>query len=614
MKYINLSQIQQQVANFQFGSLLIKASAGSGKTRVLTERIKKLIPLTKRRILAITFTNKACEEIKERLSDIEDVNDHLFVSTFHGFCEYVLRNHGAAIGYNEMPQIFSDSSDRLKLVELAILENPILKKNFDSRDTKGKTSFKHKALDIISEIKRGIILEDELKEIADDEIILLYNKYQEILFSQNGIDFDDLLLITYKLFINFPKITSLYQRNFEFICVDEAQDMNKAQYMLLKAFAGNEYKNIMLVGDPKQSIYGFNGGDSQFMNDLFVEDFSPTIFTLTENYRNSKAVLSIANKIMPDSSEIKNAAIEGICIITNCDNVQEECKWILSKVGELISTKYHNEVEGDITYDKMAILARNKYILTPIEEIFKINKIPFYYKTSSNDTVFESDSMNLFYLALQVKINPKDALHYEQLLRLLKIKNASTLKELTNLLTNELTQKLIDAVCRLELDGSNFVGLISKLLQNIKANNKIDDNERALLCSDLESLLKHWHNYAKKSDNYSLSSFRNAIALGQTNHSQQENGIALSTVHTMKGQEYDIVFLMGMDDTTFPDYRAIEKGNNSIEMQQEENNLYVAITRAKRFLYITYPTSRVMPWGDTKRRVISRFLKDVCTQ
>lgn len=611
MKHINLSPIQQEVADYKYGSLLVKASAGSGKTRVLTERIKNLISLTKRRILAITFTNKACEEIKERLSDIEDINNHLLVSTFHGFCEYVLRNHGTAIGYDEMPQIFSESSDRLKLVELAILETPILKKLFDDKEPKGKTSFKHEALDIISEIKRGVILDDELKDIVDDEIFLLYNKYQEILFSQNGIDFDDLLLITYRLFINFPKITSLYQRNFEFVCVDEAQDMNKAQYMLLKAFAGNEHKNIMLVGDPKQSIYGFNGGDSQFMNDLFVEDFSPQIFTLNENFRNSEAVLEIANKIMPDSSELKNAAKKGICDIIECKDVKSEQDWILGKIQDLISLGHHEEIEGDIVYDKIAILARNKYILAPIEESFKENKIPFYYKTSNNDTVFESNSMNLFYLALQVKINPRDTLHYEQLLRLLKIKNLRTLEELVHSVTDELKKQLINTVFKLELDGSNFVNLISKLDKGIKAYSDIDDNEKALLCSDLGSLLRHWYNYAKKSENYSLSSFRNAIALGQTSQNQQEDGIALSTVHTMKGQEYDIVFLIGLDDATFPDYRAIEKGNNSIEMQQEKNNLYVAITRAKRFLYITYPTSRIMPWGDTKKRIISRFLRDI---
>jgi DNA helicase-2/ATP-dependent DNA helicase PcrA len=607
---INLSPTQESVASHTTGALLVEASAGSGKTRVLTERIKRLTLLTKRKILGITFTNKASEEIKERLQADIDISEHLFVGTFHGFCEYVIRNHGSSMGYEEMPQIFSNTEDRLKLIETAILLTPSVKLIYEGySEQKQRDKLKYDALEIISRIKREVILEEDLEDkVENRETILLYKKYQEIMASHNAIDFDDLLLITYQLFIYNPKIASLYRRNFEYICVDEAQDMNRAQYMLLKALTGDENKNVMLVGDPQQSIYGFNGSNSNFMTKYFVEDYSPKVIYLKENYRNSKAVLELANRVMPNSTDLKNVVTQGICEIREFKIDSEESEWIFSKIEELVSLKHNNEIEGEINYDKIAILARNKYILVPAEKILTDKNIPYYYKTSAEGLVFESQAVNILNLALQIKINPKDGLHRYQLFRMLGKKNLDTLSDIANSLPSDLNKDIIQVVLDVDLNGSDFkrkISLLKGKFENQENYRDIDENERVMMCNDLKELLNHWHIYSMKTENISLSAFRNAMALGQTNKNIEKHGIALSTVHTMKGQENDIVFLMGMNEGTFPDYRA----KTRIEMEQEKNNFYVAITRAKRFLYITYPLQRMTPWGNPKSHQISSFLK-----
>lgn len=608
---INLSEKQMQIASHKDGALLVLASAGSGKTRVLTERIKQLVSITKRKILAITFTNEASEEIKDRLQDSIDVNECLFVGTFHAFCIHVLENHGSALGYDEVPQIFSNSDDRLKIIEAAILNTPSVKVDYESSDTKKRNLIKSNILEGIAKIKREVILDSELENYHfDSTTILLYRTYQKLMASLNAIDFDDLLLITYELFINNPKIAALYRRNFEYICVDEAQDMNKAQYMVLRALTGTEHKNIMLVGDPKQAIYGFNGSDSRYMTERFKEDYNPKEITLNENYRSSRKVLELANEIVPDPSSLDNIVIEGICEINEFASVEDETDWVISTIQELLSIQELPDIEGDINVDKIAILARNKYVLLPIENKLRELKYDVYYKSSSSEVIFDSDIMKFFNLGLQVRINHKDRLHLTQLQSKVKLKGYKTLEDLKNAkFPAEEYHDIILLLLDLENDGSNFKNKIKQLID--KANSKanyvdMNENERALMCNDLQELSKHWRRYISNTSSISIASFRNAMALGQTRQGQDNHGIALSTVHTMKGQENDIVFLIGMDNETFPDYRAIAKGG--VEMEQEKNNLYVAVTRARRYLYVTYPISRLMPWGDSKKRIKSTLL------
>lgn len=610
---IQLSPKQKDIAEFTYGALRVIAGAGSGKTRVLTERIKRLSRITKRKTLAITFTNKASEEIKDRLNEDIDINEKLFVGTFHSFCISVIESHGSLIGFNEVPQIFSNTDDRLKVLEAAIINTPSVKCIYETKNAKEQGKLKYDVLDYFSKIKRDVILEEDFQSKGiDEKTILLYRTFTELMFSMNAIDFDDLLLLVYKLFISNPKIASLYRRNYEFICIDEAQDMNKAQYMLLRALTGDENKNVMLVGDPNQSIYGFNGSSSKYMQDYFGRDYNPVEVVLSENYRSSKKILELANKIIPNSASLENIVVEGVCEIQPCESTESEAVWVISKIQELIAQETIANIENPVTEKSISILARNKFVFGDIETKLKVEKIDYYFKNTGGEAVFDSELMQVLLLALQIKINPLDRLHLSQLQRFVKVSRKSSLDEIIESEIADCHKKIMKSIVDLNIDGSNFKKTISGLeseFQNLdNYKDALNENERAYFIYDCKSLLKHWHRYEVNASTKTLSSFRNAMSLGQTAETSMQKGIALSTVHTMKGQENDIVFLIGMDNETFPDYRAIQKGG--LEMEQEKNNLYVAITRAKRYLYITYPTKRKMPWGDEKKRVISMLLKD----
>lgn len=608
MSEIKLSPKQQEIVSFEKGAILVKASAGSGKTRVLTERIKRLLNKTKRKMLAITFTNKAGEEMKERLGNLADIDNRLFIGTFHGFCQQVLENHGQLIGFTDIPHIFEDESDRLELIEQAIEKTPSYYCEYVKQNSKQQRDFRYRALGFISEVKRKLLSEDELLNECDDEdLVLLYKTYQDILNSQNAIDFDDLILLAYNLFMQNSKIASLYRRTYEYICVDEAQDLNYAQYRLLCSITGDENRNVMMVGDPNQSIFAFNGSSSEYMTKMFIEDFQPEIIELKENYRSSKSVLKAAERIIPNSCDIVNTVIEGVIEVHKMDNEESEATWIVDKIDELLKLGQHEDIEGDITHEKIAILGRNKYVFKHLTNIFDKKGVPYYYKITPGAIKFESELMKAFDIALRVKLNPQDTLHWHRLLDLFNNKKCKNLQELLNSIDSQEHKDALQTVINLNDDGSNFKLLLNRLSKKIEENNIEDDNDKKMILNDIKELLDHWHMYDKRIDKRSLLQFKNSMALGKTHPLAQEKGVTLSTVHTMKGQEYDIVFLMGMDDETFPDYRAIKSGGT--EMVQEKNNVYVAFTRSKRFLYVTWPAKRLMPWGDYKHRNMSRFLR-----
>ena len=604
---IELSEKQKEIVFAENGPIYVKASAGSGKTRVLTERVRYLLGKSNKKVLALTFTNKAGEEVKERLSDIPEIDKRVFVGTFHGFCQSMLENHGNLIGRAKMPHIFEDEADRLELVEQAIKQTPSYAGKYKTKDKRVQKNFRYRVLNFISKVKRELIADSELQQHTDDEnIVLLYQNYQDILRNQNAIDFDDLLLLAHSLLVNYPKTAALYRRSFFAICIDEAQDLNNAQYQLLLALANGEFTNIMMVGDPNQSIFHFNGSSPDYMDKQFVRDFNPAPFELNENYRSSTAVLSAAKKIIPEAEDIAGTVKEGIFEIHCLEDEDTEAQWVVDKIKELIALKHHSDIEGDIVYENIAVLARNKYVFSKLETQLNESELLFYYKMTPGAIRFESDLMKIFDLALRVRMNPQDSLHKERLLNRLKIENEEimSLDAIIPQLTDELNEKLIKLVTELHDDGSN----IQRAFESFRDNLIIEDeNEKNMIFNDINELLKHWYNYAKRTDNKSLHQFKNSMALGQTNPLTQHSGITLSTVHTMKGQEFDIVFVIGMDDETFPDYRAVRNGG--IEMTQEKNNLYVAFTRAKRFLYITWPQKRMMPWGNYRTRQISQFLK-----
>lgn len=608
-KKIELSGKQYSVVYAENGPLYVKASAGSGKTRVLTERLRHLLSETNKKVLALTFTNKAGAEIKQRLNEIDDIESRSFIGTFHGFCQSILESHGNLLGFSGMPHIFEDNADRMELIEQAIEEIPTYALKYVEKNGKEKRDFKLKALSFISEVKRDLVDDEEFKNYTDNQnLILLYKSYQDILRSQNALDFDDILLYAFKLLTEFPKISSMYRRSFYAICVDEAQDLNNAQYQILKVLADDGFDNIMLVGDPNQSIFHFNGSSAKYMSELFIDDYQPFIVELNENFRSSKKVLEAAQKIVPDADHVKNIVKEGVFDLKCFNNELKEASWVSHKIQELIHLKTHDDIEGSITAERIAVLARNKYLFKPLERKLGELGLDFYYKMSPGAIKLESSAMKVFDMALRVRLNPKDKLHRIKLNHALGTKNRflDIAEGFSSLTDRSDFKSAIELAYNLSDDGKN----LKKLVRTTKENVELEDqDEKAMLFNDLDELEKHWINYAKSSNSTSLLQFKNSMALGQTHPLSQHSGITLSTVHTMKGQEFDIVFVIGADDETFPDYRAVRAGG--VEIEQEKNNMYVAFTRSKRWLYVSWPSNRTMPWGDVRSRNISRFLRAI---
>ena len=599
MTNVLLSAKQQEIVNFLEGALLVKASAGSGKTRVLTERVIRLAEGTRRNILAITFTNKACEEIKKRIKGRNpDLLKKVDVFTFHGFCNSVLERHGSYIGFAKLPEIISGQEEQYALMEEAVKETPTLNNSYQQLDDAGKRRMIYDAIELVSTIKRDLISDEELYG-SDQDGVIQYFAYRSLMQSMNAIDFDDMLLLVYKLFTTNVRIADLYRRNYEYMCIDEAQDLNKAQYRLLRSLASNGYRNVMMVGDAKQSIYAFNGSSMEYMLKYFVEDYNPMIFELSENYRSAREILEYANKIIPGASIVENAHIRGMCKVFPVQTDNEEVDTIVDLIRRILKKKQIEFVEHEVTEDDITVLARNKYLLEPLEKKLEEFSIPYYYKNTSKVYKPLSTHGQYFETLLALRINPQDFMRVEQAK---SIENHKVDKELCCAIKS--------GIELLRDDGSNFRSVLNAIENEIRriASNSIEDDELIMAYKDFEFIDTQWVAYAKTNSNRSILSFRNAMTLGTTNVDVEQHGISLSTVHTMKGQENNIVFLMGMDDKTFPDYRAVQQGGNA--MEQERNNLYVAITRAKRYLFITYPLQRTMPWGGVYKRNRSRLLPE----
>ena len=597
MTEIILSDKQQKIVDFRDGALLVKASAGSGKTRVLTERVKKLAEGTRRKILAITFTNKACEEIKYRIKENNaDLLKKVDVFTFHGFCNSVLEKHGSYIGYAKLPEIISSQEEIFALMEEAVKATPTIFAKYQQLDEKGRKKMIYDAIELVAKVKRNFIPDEELYGSNQDGVIL-YFAYRSLMQSMNAIDFDDMLLLVYNLFTTNVRIADLYRRNYDYICIDEAQDLNNAQYRLLRSLANEGYNNVMMVGDAKQSIYAFNGSSKEYMLKYFVDDYNPVIFELAENYRSAREILAYANKIIPGANDEMTAQIQGMCKEYQTQTEGDEINMIVSLIQKILKQKKLKYIEWDISEDDITVLARNKYVLEPLEKKLEELSIPFYYKNTSKVYKPLSTHGQYFETLLSLRINPQDVMHEGQ---------AKSIEKLG--VNEELCEFIRKAVEGLRDDGSNFRTVLQGVKDKIKqiASNKAENDELIMAYKDFEFTDSQWVAYAKTNVNRSIQSFRNAMTLGTTNVDVEHHGISLSTVHTMKGQENNIVILMGMDDNTFPDYRAVQQGGNA--MDQERNNLYVAITRAKRYLFITYPLQRTMPWGGVYNRSRSRLL------
>lgn len=612
MMRVNLSEKQRQIVEFTDGALLVEAGPGSGKTRVLIERIKHLINNSKRgKVLALTFSNMAADEMKTRLSEdnsFEENVDRVTVGTIHSFCLDLVQSRGNLIGLNSDIVLFENEDDRKTVLKDAFIDNPEL--NAFISNYSDKQRILQRSLQLISERKKTFILPENCTD--NDPFPLIYSEYNRKLIEQNAMDFDDILFFAYRILVENPRVVQMYNSLYKYICVDESQDLNFAQYQVIKALCGTSFKNLMLVGDANQSIYGFNGSSSVYMSKKFVEDFKPTRFILNENYRSAKRIVEFANQLEHYDS-VTNYVYDGELCAYCFDDEDSEAKYIVDKIEQLIRDG-HPDVEGKITENSIAVIARNRYVFNKLEHELANRNLSFYFKKTISGIENESDLMKVFDLSIRILINSRDYIHLNQLMKLTGYaeRGASSYSDGLSIIKNALKSTeyniIIPALEKLNkenLNVNNSLGAIQDLLPSFS------DDERYLISMDIDQWRKHWTKYCMivPKENRSLTSFRNLISLGKTAATEAHTGISLLTAHMSKGLQYDVVFVMGLCEGVFPDYRAINEGEK--QLAQERNNMYVAVTRAKRLCYMTFPKKKMMPWGDIKYQTPSRYIKDI---
>lgn len=627
---MNLSQAQRQIVEAPIdGAIQVLASAGSGKTRVLTERIRYILEATKKEgIIALTFTNKAAEEMNIRLAHCEQIQDRAWIATTHSVAQRILEKYGHTIGLPTDLHIYDRDRDRMEVFLQSLRDDGIEVDKYldisDSKELKSREKKLQTYMDIFSKIKRELLIESDILAIyPNNNIWKKFQDYQQALLNSGGIDYDDILIYAHKILLSHEWIAKIYRSKYQHICVDEAQDLNKTQYEFIKVLCGDVIKSVLMVGDPNQMIYGFNGSSDRYLNEEFIHDFNPQQFELKENYRSTKAVIGAANKLRPNSQTEIEYALDGYVKIQDYDTEEAEANAVVDEIRKLLDLKSHAEIEGEISLNKMVVIARNRFVFHKLEATLKDKGTPYSLRKGERQLEPSTTFGKVMDCAIRIKLNPKDWVNGKKLCQVLDI--AEPVKWDVDVLSNMAAQvatkgersallaKLLLTIDGLDVENPNIPKFIKELDIALKSsveneqstlNDEIEEEVRLSL-EELNEFSCAWTKFKRKGLGDSLTAFRNALALGQLSDHDIDGGLTLSTVHTMKGLEKDIVFLIGMCEGVFPDYRAkIAK-----ELEEEEKNAFVAVTRARRWLYMSYPKHRMMPWGDIKHQAESRFIR-----
>ncbi len=611
----NLNEMQQKAVTHKDGPLLILAGAGSGKTRVLTTRIAYLIKeenVNPSNILAITFTNKAAREMKERIESLVG-KTNLWASTFHSFGVKLLRENYDKLGYKSN-FVIMDSDDTLTLVKKIIKDLGYDPKRFNPYMIRNKISSNKSEFVSPSEYKKFVHSED------DDIIYKVYKKYDEILFKNNSVDFDDLLILPIKLFKTYPDVLDYYQEKYKYIMVDEYQDTNEAQYQIIKLLAA-KYRNIACVGDNDQSIYAFRGAN--YKNILnFEKDYKDaTVIMLEQNYRSTKTILKAANSVIKNNNFRKDKKL-----------------WSDKEEGEKISF-YKSFDEVDEVF----------YIIRKIKELthkgIDLKDIAILYRTNAQSRVFEQELLKQnipfriigsFYFYSRKEI--KDLLAYLRLVHnsdddisLMRCINtpkrgigSKTISELEKSATfyntsmfeaikdgKALEFKKIIEELKKDLEACSLTEFIDKVLEKSGMKKALKDEkslEADIRLENLEEFKSVTKNFEERVGVISLDEFLLEISLVSDveEYKDDPNRLTLMTVHSVKGLEFPYVFIAGMEEGIFPHRNSY----SSDELEEERRLMYVAITRAMKKLFITSAKKRMI-YGQESPSVLSRFVKEI---
>ncbi len=622
------------------GPLLLMAGAGSGKTRVLTQRIACLIEekeVNPWNILAITFTNKAAKEMKERVNAIlASGGEDVWVSTFHSMCVRILRRDVDFIGYNRNFTII-DSSEQLTLMKRILKELNIDPKKYDPRSILGTISQAKNSLQTPQDFAK--MQGSYYEEIAAK----CYAAYQKELQYNQCMDFDDLIMNTIRLFEEHPDSLTYYQNKFHYIHVDEYQDTNHAQYTLVNLLAGR-FRNLCVVGDADQSIYGWRGADMQNILDFEKDYPDAAVILLEQNYRSTKNILSAANQVIENNSNRKPKNLwtenkEGNKITYyRADNERDETRFIVDRMQEEIRSNHRN-------YGDFAILYRTNAQSRVMEETLLKANIP--YKMVGGHKFYDRKEIKDILAYLNVLANPQDSISFERIVNspkrgigpgsIEKLRSFASLHEwplleaaqnvdLANIggkagqqlgafgeMIQEVTQMIpyltVTELTKEVLDRSGYLEDL-KIQNTLEAQARIENLEEFLtVTQEFDKQFEQQNEEDADAPEEKLTVFLNDLALVSDIDNLEEDAsqVTLMTLHAAKGLEFPVVFLIGLEEGVFPLSRALMEES---ELEEERRLAYVGITRAEEALYLTNAFSRTL-YGRTQYNRPSRFVEEI---
>ena len=614
-----LNDRQKEAVLYGDGPLLILAGAGSGKTSVLTKRVAYLIKernVSPKNIVAITFTNKAAKEMKERIiKEVGKEGYDIQISTFHSFGLRIIKENYEKLGYEKNFTII-DSDDSLTVVKKILKEMGIDSTRFNPKFIKNQ----------ISSCKNEMVTPEKYKNLVNDELsditYKVYKKYQDTLLRNNSLDFDDLLIKPIELFNKYKEVLENYQELFKYVFIDEYQDTNEAQYILSKMKSA-KYKNICVVGDDAQSIYSWRGAN--FKNILnFEKDYkNAKVILLEQNYRSTKTILNAANSVIKNNINKKDKNL------WTDNSLGEKIKYVRTNdekdEASYVTREIRNLVNNGVSLDDIAVLYRTNAQSRTIEEGFLNSNIP--YKIVGAFAFYSRKEIKDLLAYLKLIYNTKDDVSLMRIINYPKRKiGAKTIENLS-----------MDAV----LNGTSMFDVISsgkelefkKLILEMKEKSEVlsltETIDMVLDKSGIKSELESEHTleadirlenlnefksitktFEEESGIASLEDFLNEVSLvSDVNDQKNDNSpkVTLMTIHAVKGLEYKYVFVIGMEENIFPHVNSCEEDGG---IEEERRLCYVAITRAKEKLYLVNALRRML-YGKTSVNMPSRFINEI---
>ncbi|AGA68769.1 ATP-dependent DNA helicase PcrA [Desulfitobacterium dichloroeliminans LMG P-21439] len=646
----DLNPVQCQAVEHREGPLLILAGAGSGKTRVLTYRIAHLIAqgIDPWNILAITFTNKAAQEMRERVySLVGSEGRGLWVATFHSACVRILRNEiGYLPGYSRSFVIY-DSGDQLAVVKSCMKELALDEKKFAPRAI----------LSTISDAKNKLQTPDDFSRRATDyfeqKVESVYNLYQKKLIGNNALDFDDIIMLTVRLFRENPEVLAQYQDKFRYILVDEYQDTNHAQYALINLLA-KKYRNLCVVGDDDQSIYMFRGADVKNILDFERDYPEAKVLKLEQNYRSTKSILQAANAVVQNNTERKEKSLwtdneDGQPIVYYVsENEHDEARYMAERIQRLLN------VEGR-RFNDFAVLYRTNAQSRVVEERFMREGIP--YRIFSGLKFYERMEIKDILAYLRILHNPADQVSFSRVLNVPKRGlGESTLEKILDYATEQ-EMPVLDAIMEanyipeLQTRAKKPLLAFAQLMQELKTL-AVEESSVTRLVEEILKRTGYWDNligdkspeaearqenireflsvtaeYDEKADQYEetveVEGMEEAVRPGLAGFLEQvslvaqidtldqgDEAVVMMTIHSAKGLEFPVVFIGGMEEGIFPSSRSML---DPVLLAEERRLCYVAITRARERLYLSYAQQRML-YGRTQYNRPSEFFQEIPTQ